>query len=181
MNKANLTVSYQTFLRAREEMGRHWEKEILAEIESGCNFYFIGDNIDGTIHPREVDLNIRDHQFHWFTLSLVSFRVDDPSLSSDLPQMPIADLPESAFFQSPSEISMEKESIKHMIAKTLCDYLPNFKHAFKAVIPERLMHSKTAEMDQKSNIFPLPIIFKDEKENSQCVEILEEIRVLKKK
>ena len=94
-------------------------------------------------------------------MSNVSPKVDTAELNCEKVMMP--------------EQSPEKAKLLHaysvLLARILCK-IPAFQQ-FKKLVPSHLPHEFSEKMSQKSAVYPLPIMFKNESKHEDCMAIMD--------
>ena len=112
---------------------------------------------------------------HAVASCLVFDRVSSSVLPNDLPQISNAEEKVSQAIQLTSEeINETTRRYQTLVARILLEFLPFLKPFAKFIEPS-LKHKHSEETKQKSIVVNLPIIMKDEKKYSECVEIMDQL------
>ena len=90
-------------------------------------------------------------------------------------QIYIDGLSEQDFFPSSNDISAVKENLVHFISRVLTTYITGLKHLAK-VTPKHILHEYSREMAQKSEVYLLDVMMKNEAKHSDMIDIMRELQ-----
>ena len=106
----------------------------------------------------------RNKQHNWFASIVVFERIDSSHLDNVRPLGDIQNFPNENYLLTSEEIKKLQSDFKVLVGRIFLEF---FKHpqfaAVKKLVPQHILHRYTNEMSSKSEVFPLPIQFKDEK------------------
>lgn len=118
-------------------------------------------------------LDRRDRACHWYNTDFVFDRIYTTDLSP-VPPVAIQELSgDDLITLTGDEKHQLLELYSFLVGKLAAEYMPCFQW-LKELLPDHLPHRRTEEMAKKSDVFMLPLLFKDEKRSADCIEILDE-------
>ncbi|XP_070555569.1 uncharacterized protein [Ptychodera flava] len=169
-NRLGVCLSHQQEMNILEYIGGRYQDEIITKVTQGRKFQITGDNLDLKENVRQLLVNNKNKDHHWFTLILVFDRIDFSSFPNETPKANLHDMPPSSFIPSKEEKQIFRSNIIILVARIIVTHLTKFKH-LASVVPDHIAHRYSQQMEQKSSVYNLPIQFKDEKKYSDMVDI----------
>ena len=160
-----------------DDIGKHFLDHAVELAKSGRKFVFVVDNIDWMekVHDmREVHQN---KSVHAVATSMVFTRVSSDHLPDDGPQKDIrtCNFRELVTIKD-EELKEIQNRYKILVARILVEKFPKFKH-LKTYLSKELplphVNSETASC--KSEVITMPVLMKDEKKYSDCVDVLDQL------
>ena len=115
--------------------------------------------------------NIQNEDLHLFATNLIENRLTFGHMPNEKPKGNIKLLPRSTFCLSVNEWKQYAENAKVIVGRIVLEFLPQFKF-LKCVVPDRILHVHSKEMERKSTIVSMPIINGNESKYADCVSIL---------
>ncbi|CAB4016842.1 Hypothetical predicted protein [Paramuricea clavata] len=109
-----------------------------------------------------MQMNIQNEDVHLFATNVIE---------NGKPKGNIKYLPCSTFSLSMNEWRQYADNAKVIVGWIVLQFLPQFTF-FKGIVPERILHVHSKEMEQQSSIVSLPIINANEAKYEDCVSIL---------
>lgn len=170
----HLAQSRETKLRFLDIMKEEYADDLATNIANGKTGYFVGDNIDLTIRPKYQRMDNKNKSCHWYNTDFVIDRIqfDFEKSRNEQAMGGIEDVSPQLFCLTEEENEDVIMLYSYIIAWEAAKYLPAFKWMTK-FLPRHLKHRFAAEMAKKSQVTMLPLLFKDEKNESDCVDILD--------
>ncbi len=162
-----------------DDIGKHFLDHAVELLKSGMKFVYVIDNIDWEEKVHDMREHHQNKSVHAVATSMVFSRVSSDELPDDGPQK---DVKTCNLREIVSVTDDETESIKSryrmFVARTLIEHFPEFS-TLKLYVSEELSlrHEHSAAMEGKSEIMTLPVLMKDEKKYSDCVDVLDQLEV----
>ena len=133
------------------------------------------EKIDWTLQVHDAWKDNQTKSVHALASCLVFDRVSSSDLPNDLPQIRNAEEKVSQAIQlTNEEINETTRRHQTLVARILAEFLPFLKPFAKFIEPS-IKHKHSKETKKKSIVVNLPIIMKDEKKYSECVEIMDQL------
>ena len=160
-----------------DDIGKHFLDRAVELVKSGKKFVFVVDNIDWEekVHDmREVHQN---KSVHAVATSMVFTRVSSDHLPDDGPQKDIktCNFRELVTIKD-SEFKEIQNRYKILVARILIKKFPKFA-CLKSYLSEELPlhHENSTTASCQSEIITMPVLMKDEKKYSDCVDVLDQL------
>jgi hypothetical protein len=139
---------------------------------------FVIDNIDWEEKVHDMREHHQNKSVHAVATSMVFTRVSSDTMPDDGPQKDV----KTCNFQeivsvTDDEIKSIQSCYRMFVARTLIEHFTKFS-ALKLYVSEELSlrHEHSAAMEGKSEIMTLPVLMKDEKKYSDCVDVLDQLK-----
>ena len=131
-------------------IGEHFHDKIVELVKAGKKFYNVNDNLNCKITVKNMSVDHRNKQHNWF--------------ASIMPLADIQNFSNENYLVTSGEIKKLQSDFKVLVGRIFLEFFkqPQFA-AVKKLVPQHILHRYTNEMSSKSEVFPLPIQFKDEK------------------
>ena len=142
----------------------------------GVLFKFWGDNVD---KKRKVQDPRSDNQGELVHMvSLIVGRSRTPAL--DLPHtggdLSVLDgLPVKFFLPTSTDVSAVKENLIRIISRTLTQYIVAL-HPLAKFVPKHILHRYSKEMSEKSEVYTLDVLMKNEAKVDHMVDIMQKLQ-----
>ena len=140
-------------------------------------FVYVVDNIDWEERVHDMREHHQNKSVHAVATSMVFSRISSEHLPDDGPQMDV----KSCNFREIVRVSDEEmESIRSryrmFVARILIEKFPEFLN-LKLLFSKELIleHEHSAATAQKSEVMTLPVLMKDEKKYSDCIDVLDQL------
>lgn len=156
-----------------ELLGGHFHDKIVDLVKQGNKFYTVNDNLNCKTTVKNMRVDHRNKQHNWFASIIVFERIDFRHLDNVKPLGDIRNFANENYLLSPEEVKKLNSDFKVLVGRVFLEFFnqPQFA-TVKKLVPQHILHQYTKEMSSKSEVFPLPIQFKDEKKYSDVVDIL---------
>ena len=140
-------------------------------------FVYVVDNIDWEERVHDMREHHQNKSVHAVATSMVFSRIPSNHLPDDGPQM---DVKTCNFREIVRITDEEMQSIRSryrmFVARILIEKFPKFLNLKLCISKElTLDHEHSAATAQKSEIMTLPVLMKDEKKYSDCVDVLDQL------
>ncbi len=153
----------------------HFLDQAVELVKSGFKFVFVLDNIDWEEKAHDMGQNVQNRSVHAVATSIVFDRVPNLNLPDSGPQR---DLRKCNIHEV---VAVNEEDLEAMrcryrviVAKLLFERLKAFK-MFAPYVPQTTECVYAKEMTAKSDVLTMPVLLKDEKKYSECVDILDQL------
>jgi hypothetical protein len=171
LNKIGVCLSTSRKDTIIKLLGGHFSDQVVEKIKKGKVFRGTGDNWDMRISKGSMRMNIQNEDLHLFATNLIENRLTFSHLPNEKPKGNIKDLPRSTFSLSMNEWRQYADNAKVIVGRIVLQLLPQFKF-LKGIVPERILHVHSKEMERQSSIVSMPIINANEAKYEDCVSIL---------
>jgi hypothetical protein len=158
-----------------EDIGKHFIDRAAELVKSGHSFVYVLDNIDWEEKAHNMRQDVQNRSFHGVATSIVFNRVPDKGLpDSGLQQC----LKDCNVHRLVDINRLESDAIRNqyriLVANILFDQFPAFA-MFRNYIPVSTSCEYPNEMARKSEVLTMPVVMKDEKKYSDCVDVLDQL------
>ena len=144
-------------------------------MKSGHKFVFVLDNIDWEEKAHDLRSNNQHKSVHAVATTIVFDRIPSDNLPGDGPQR---DLGKSDVRELVAVTDAELDAIRSryriLLAKYLFEHFPEFR-VLQHHIPSTTDCMYSEQTCLKSEVIPMPILMKDEKKYSECVDVLDQL------
>jgi len=131
-----------------------------------------GDNLDMYIHTSHMSSEKQNRDLHLYTSNLIFSRVATTDVSNSPPGICANMISVDDCFPSDLENDCLMNNYAVIIGRLFADKIPAFSW-LKNVLPEHIPHEYSHQMSQKSTVYALPLLMKNETKLDECVDILE--------
>lgn len=171
--KQGVCLSHTSMINLLDLMGGHFHDKIVELVKQGKKFYTVNDNLNCKTTVKNMRVDHRNKQHNWFASIIVFERIDFRHLDNVKPLGDIRNFANENYLLTQEEVRKLTSDFKVLVGRIFLEFFkqPNFA-VVKKLVPQHIMHQYTKEMSSKSEVFPLPIQFKDEKKYSDVVDIL---------
>lgn len=141
-------------------------------INEGVVFKFWGDNVDKKKNVRDLRSDNKGEMVHMFSLLAGRSRTPAPELIHTCDDLSVLDtLSNETFLPSSSDVSCVKKNLVDLISRILTQYIPGLAPLAKFV-PQHILHQYSKEMAQKSEVYALDVLMKNEAKHSDMIDIM---------
>ena len=155
-----------------DSIGNHFLNHAIKLTKKGKKSTIVLDNIDWEIKAHDMheeDQNVSEHDV---ASSLVFDRVPSDHIHDNGPQKDIKTTDLEFFLLSDDELSQIADCYRIYAGRIISKAFP--KVSFLAdLIPKHIPHLYSDEMTRKSEVVTLPVLKKDEKKYSDCVNAMD--------
>lgn len=124
-------------------------------------FKLVGDNLDKSVHPRDMRMDCQTKALHYFHMYAVRDRVNlaDYADNPSLPNISPSDL--KSILPTTQDEEVLQNNFAILIARTLTRHMPYFKK-FGSRLEHHLLHERYVEMSTKSEVVGIQIAIEQE-------------------
>lgn len=176
LNKYGLCMDPTKKYKILDEIGKHFLDHAVMLVKSGYKFVFVLDNIDWEEKAHDVRKDSQNKSVHAVATSMVFNRIP---LSCDLPDcgpqrnLRTCNVPEIVAV-SEAELDSIVSRYRVIVSKILFEEFPEFQ-VFKPFVPQRTACLYSKQTCLKSEVVTMPVIMRDEKKYSECVDMLDQL------
>ena len=172
LNHLNLCVSYNAILKLMDDLSLNHSVPLQKWIEQGVVFKFWGDNVDKQRRVCDLRSNNTGQMVHMFSILVGRSRTPAPELLHIGGEISVLDrLSTQSFFPSISDVGEVKENLVTIISRVLTRYITSLV-PFAKIVQQHIHHQYSAEMAQKSEVYALDILMKNEARHADMIDIM---------
>ena len=158
-----------------EDIGKHFIDRAAELVKSGHSFVYVLDNIDWEEKAHDMRQDVQNRSVHAVATSIVFNRVADEGLPDSGPQKILKDCNVHQLVDiNQLEFDVIQDRYRILVANILFEHFPAFA-MFRKVLPTSTSCEFPREMANKSEVLTMPIMMKDEKKYSDCVDVLDQL------
>ena len=158
-----------------DDIGAQFLEHAAKLVQSGHTFVYVHDNIDWEEKAHDVRQDVQNRSVHAVATSIVFNRVSDKGLPDFGPQQSLKDCNVHQLVDiNPLELEAIRSRYRILVANILFEHFPAFS-MFKQYVPGSTECMYKQEMSAKSDVLTMPIMMKDEKKYSDCVDVLDRL------
>ncbi|XP_070532786.1 uncharacterized protein [Ptychodera flava] len=173
LQKVGVCLSYTRSRAVIEEIGGHFNAEMIDAIKSGKRIRLVGDNSNYRVGVHDERIGKHSTMHHDFASAAIVQLVNFDKYSNLSPQLDYLGINHQSFLMSDTEATELKMEYVIHIARVAVRVLPCFQF-LKTVIPEHIVGKCSQELAKKSKVIPLPVLVDCNEQNySDVVQILE--------
>ena len=171
LNHLGLMQGTTSKLRLLDEAGKMTDHHIVEQLRSNPLVKITGDNMDFYVKTNHQSTERAHKDLHYFVSNIIFSRVATPDLSTS--QVAVDRQSIIPAMLLPHGLYLERLQHCYMIilARIISD-IPAFSW-MKSVIPKHIEHPYAAKMAKKSEVYPLPVMFKNEAKHEDCIDVLD--------
>ena len=118
-----------------------------------CGFKICGDNIDKTVHCRNMRVDKQTQSLHYFHSYAVKDRVDSSKLSDNHPRLaPSIEDVVSKVLPTEEDDEIIHDNFAVLVARMLCTHMTFFQTSYADVVDWHIEHEFSHEMSCKSEV-----------------------------
>lgn len=131
-----------------------------------------GDNLDIMIRTQHQSTDHTHQDLHLFTSNIIFHRIPLNNVSDVSPVVNLEEILPQQFMLTPVEKNHLLQSNSVLAGRIMCNHFPKFKW-MASVLPDHIPQTYGDYVSQKSKVYPLPIVMKNEAKYEECVDILD--------
>ncbi|CAG2230058.1 unnamed protein product [Mytilus edulis] len=171
LNQMGISLSCTSKLRILEKAGETSKNLLVEKLKTNPRMKITGDNLDMYIKTNHQRQDNDNKDIHWFASNAFLSRLDYTGLSLEKPNVPLGDISPEFFIPNNAEKSKLRDVKKVLIGRMIVDK-KDFDWLEKK-LPTHIPHRYSEYMSKKQEVFSLPIIFKNESKNEDCLDIMD--------
>lgn len=141
-------------------------------LEEGAVFKFWGDNVDKKKKVRDPRSDNNGEMVHMYSLLVGRSRTPAPELLHSGGHLSILNsLPADLFLPSNNDVSAVKSNLVSIISRILTRYIAGLAPLAK-VVPQHILHRYSKEMAEKSEVYALDVLMKNEAKHDDMISIM---------
>ncbi len=167
----NMCTSYSTTLRLIEEVSKNHTVSLKKWIQEDVVFKFWGDNVDKQRRVRDLRSDHKGEMLHMFSLLVGRSRTPAPLLPHTGVLSKLSEVPVDFFLPTSADIVKVKANLVVIVSRVLTQYIHGLAPFSKAVT-KHILHQYSDEMSQKSEVYVLDVLMKNEASHKDVIDIL---------
>ena len=167
----SVCLSYPSTLRLMDHLSKTHSVPLKMWIERDIVFKFWGDNVDKKKKVRDLRSDHQGNMVHMFSLLVGRSRTPAPELSHINPVNNLTRMTAKSFLPSSEDITRVKENLVVIVSRVLTQYFTKLA-SFAKVVPKHIHHIHSAEMSQKSEVYALDVLMKNEAKSTDMIDIM---------
>ncbi|XP_006814411.1 uncharacterized protein LOC102801398 [Saccoglossus kowalevskii] len=173
LQKVGVCLSYTQSKAIMDEVGGHFNSELIDAVRNGSRLRLVGDNCNYRVNVHDERTDAHSVMHHDFASAAVVQLLDFKELNNIAPQIDYLCTNHTTFLTNNTEChEMKMEYVVH-IARVAVRILPCFQF-LKDVIPQHLTGRFSKELAVKSKVVPLPVLVNcNEQDYNHVVRILD--------
>ena len=140
-------------------------------IQEGIVFKFWGDNVDKSVHVRDLRSDNQGAMVHMFSLIVGRSRTPAPELTHHGQLSSLAEIPDRFFLPNQTDVAACKGNLVRIVSRTLTRYIKGLSK-FSRVVPKHILHQYSQNMSVKSDVFAIDVLMKNEARHKDMIDIL---------
>lgn len=129
------------------------------------------DNFDLRIEAADMTSDSQTKDIHWCNHNVILDRVSALESPNDKPTAAILDVPNATFVPNVSDNCKLIKDFTVLVSRVFVEHFPQFKDAFRDIVPQHIQHKYSSEMKKKSQKESMGIIFKNENKGEDMIDI----------
>ncbi|XP_062575477.1 uncharacterized protein LOC134237384 [Saccostrea cucullata] len=172
LQPVGVCIGYERSLKVIQNFGGKYKEQLIEEIQNNKTIRIVGDNINWTVGVHDQRQDNRGHMQHAFGSAAIVQNISFDHLSNIYPQRDFCSTPVQAFLPSPEDNEVLTRDYTIISARVMLKHLPYFRQ-FRDIVPTYISQPTYPELQQKSKVIPLPVLYKNEQSYKDVVDILE--------
>ena len=177
LNKYGLCVTSSRKYAVFDDIGKHFLDHAVELVKAGMKFVYVIDNIDWEERVHDMREHHQNESVHAVATIMVFSRISSDQLPDDGPQKDVKTCNFREIVSvSDNEMKIIKSHYRMFVVKALIENFPELSR-LKLFVSEELSlrHEHSVAMKGKSEVMTLPVLMKDEKKYSDCVDVLDQL------
>ena len=175
LNKYGFCLEPKAKYPLLDEIGGQFIDHAVELVKSGMKFVYVLDNIDWEEKAHDVRTDNQNKSVHAVASSVVFSRIPSDDLPDEGPQRDLKTCNVREIVKlSQSEMNAIRCRYRILLAQILFEHFPELCH-FQSCIASQTECSFSEQTSMKSEIVTLPVLMKDEKKYSECVDVLDQL------
>lgn len=133
-----VTVSHATLNKVQEQIGGHFNEQLIQAVTEGKRFRIVGDNVNFMVAASHQRKGNSTHMEHWFASAAIIQNNFFDHLPCNIPQMPLLDLSPQSFLPSDNDFKVITNDYIYIVFHILTRHL-TFLKKFKPFTAELKM------------------------------------------
>ena len=171
-----MCISYPGTLKLMDDLSETHTVPLKKWIEEKVVFKFWGDNVDKQRRVRDLRSDNSGEMVHMFSILVGRSRTPAPELPHGLGNPSLLDgLCSDYFLPSSDDVRAIKENLVKIISRILTKNI-SWLTPLAKYVPQHILHHYSREMAQKSEVYALDVLMKNEAKHADMIEIMRKIQ-----
>ena len=166
----SVCVSYSTTLRLIKEVSTFHSAPLEKWIKDGIIFKFWGDNVDKLQKVRDLRSDHKGSMIHMYSKLVARSRTQVLHLQQVGELSKLSEVPSEFFLPTCEDVIKVKKNLTVLVSRVLNQYITKLTPLSKAVT-KHILHVHSKEMAEKSDVFVLDILMKNETKHKDMIDI----------
>lgn len=175
LNHVCVCVSYSSTLRLIKELSKFHSAPLEIWIEEGIIFKFWGDNVDKQQKVRDLRSDHIAIMLHMFSIVIARSRIQALHLPQVGQLSKLSEVPAEFFLPTIEDVTKVKGNLTVLVSRVLTQYITKLAPFSKAVT-QHIEHVYSKEMAEKSDVFVLDILMKNETNHKDMIDIMTKLQ-----
>lgn len=169
-----MTVSHATLNKVQEQIGGHFNEQLIQAVTEGKRFRIVGDNVNFMVAASHQRKGNSTHMEHWFASAAIIQNNSFDHLPCNFPQMPLLDLSPQSFLPSDNDFKVITNDYIYIVFQILTRHL-TFLKKFKPFTAELKndLRAKDCDLSSKNTVVTFPVLCKNEQSYAEVVDIMD--------
>jgi hypothetical protein len=171
-----VTVSHATLNKVQEQIGGHFNEQLVQAVTEGKRIRIVGDNVNSMVSASRQRKGNSAHMERWFASAAIIQNNCFDHLASNIvtPQMPLLDLSPQSFLPGDYDFKVITNDYIYNIFQILTKHLTFLKqfHPLLAQLKNDL-RAKDCDMSSKNAVVTFPALCKNEQKYAEVVDIMD--------
>ncbi|XP_061184242.1 uncharacterized protein LOC133192263 [Saccostrea echinata] len=172
LQKVGVCLSYAKSLKLVDQIGGHFNDEMVELVRKGRRFRIVGDNINWKVGVHDQRIDNKDKFHHAFGSAILVQNINFDHLSDIFPQREYKATALQTFLPSVDDMKKTKRDYAILIARVAIKFLPFFEQ-FESIIPRNISKPCSLHLKEKTHVIPMPVLFRNEQYYQDVVHILD--------
>ena len=172
LQRQGVCLGYEGSLYILKIIGGKFNEAIIELVQQRKRFRIVGDNINWAVSVHDQRLDHRGHMEHAFGSAILVQNVNFSALSTERPQRPLEEIGCQSFIPSAADYRIYRRDYTILMSKVVFRHL-SFFQIFENVVPALISTPIDEKLRMKTEVIPLPVLYKNEQKLQDVVEILE--------
>ena len=171
LNHINICTSYSATLQLISEISKLNVAPLKKWRDEGIVFKFWGDNVDKQQKVRDIRSDHQGSMLHMYSILIGRSRTQNSLLPYSGQVSSFADVSAEFFLPTADDVNDLKANLVILVSRALTDYFPQLA-SFRKVIEKHIQHRYSREMSQKSEVYVLDVLMKNEAKHKDMIDIM---------
>ncbi|CAG2245512.1 unnamed protein product [Mytilus edulis] len=172
LQTVGVCLSYERSLQIVEMIGGHFNDKVVQLVKDNTRFRIIGDNINWTVGVHDQRINNKQKMMHAFGSAVIVQNLTFTNLDRVVPQQLYSQTPVQNFIPSEEDYNLITTDYIILMSRVVFEHIPYFKK-FSDIVPINISTPCSPNLKKKSEVIPLPVLFKNEQYYQDVVGILD--------
>lgn len=171
LNHVNICTSYSATLELIDALSKFNTAPIKRWMDEGSIFKFWGDNVDKQQKVRDTRSDHKSTMLHMYSIIVARSRTQGSLLPHTGQVSSLDEVPADFFLPSCDDVNKLRANLIVLVSRMLTEYIPQLA-SFRKYVTKHIEHCYTKEMSEKSEVYVLDILMKNEAKHKDMIDIM---------